>query len=66
VWTPYCGLSVLIGVCSKEGENVFTKACCDRTRSDGFKQREGRFRLHVRKKFFRVWVVKHWNGFPER
>jgi len=38
--------------CRKDGENIFSRACCDKTRSNGFKLREGRFRLDIRKKFF--------------
>ncbi|KFQ48247.1 hypothetical protein N334_12529, partial [Pelecanus crispus] len=54
----------LKGAYRKDGGNLFNKACCDRTRNNGFKLKKNRFRLDVRKKFFTMRVVKHWNRLP--
>ncbi|GAB0177309.1 hypothetical protein GRJ2_000196100 [Grus japonensis] len=54
----------LKGAYRKAGEGLFTRAGSDRTRGNGFKPKEGRFRLGIRKKFFTMRVVRHWNRLP--
>jgi len=44
----------------KDGERLFTRACSYRTRGNGSKLKEGRFRLAIRKKFFPMGVVRRW------
>ncbi|KFW69418.1 hypothetical protein AS28_06260, partial [Pygoscelis adeliae] len=54
----------LKGAYKKDGGKLFGRACCDRTRGNGFKLKGGRFRLDIRKKFFTLRVVKHWQRLP--
>ncbi|GAB0177954.1 mitochondrial enolase superfamily member 1 [Grus japonensis] len=54
----------LKGAHKKSGEGLFTRACSDRTKGNSLKLKEDRFRLDVRKKFFTVKVVRHWNSLP--
>lgn len=39
---------------------LLTKACGNRTRGSRFKLKEGRYRLDVRKEFFKMRVVRAW------
>jgi len=46
---------------TKGGGRLFTKAFSGRTRGSGFKLKDGRFTMDIRKKFLMVSVVRHWN-----
>jgi len=49
---PYSSLSVPEGGLQEGWGKSFSKACCDRTRCNGFKLREGRFQLDVKEEIF--------------
>ena len=49
----------------KEGDGLFNGVGCDVMWGSGFKLKEGRFRLDIRKKFFfTIRVMKLWHRLP--
>jgi len=44
----------------EHGDKLFSRDCCGGIRGNSIKLKEGRLRLDIRKTFFTMRVVKHW------
>ena len=53
----------LKGGCRKEWDRLLSRVCWDGTWGNGFKLREGRFRLNI-EKVFTLWAVRQWHRLP--
>jgi len=61
---PESSLPISKGGCKKEGDRLFSSICHGRTRGNGFKLEVVRFRLHIKKMFYMMRVVRYWHRLP--
>ena len=61
---PIMAFHYLNDSCKKEGDRLFSRVRYDRRRGNGFRLKERRFRMDMRKKFFTIRVVRLWQRLP--
>lgn len=55
-----------MGAYKQDGDQLLTQSDNDRRRENGFKVKEERFRLNIRRKFFTQREVRYWHSCPEK